>query len=233
MKASILVIEDNDALARSLQDRLRSSSYDVARVSDGLHGLQEARRRVHDLIILDGMLPGMDGLDVLSHIREDGSTTPVLMLTARGQTTDKVVGLTYGADDYMTKPFEMVELLARIEALLRRSGSHAPREHSVLEAGPIRVDTALAEVRQSGRLVALSAREFSLLVYFLQHTGRIIRRDELLREVWGYEEGLVTRTVDVHVGQLRQKLERNPGQPEFIRTVHGFGYRFDAPSDTQ
>lgn len=226
MKASILVIEDNDALARSLQDRLRSGGYHVTRASDGVSGLELAGRSDIDLVILDGMLPGMDGLEVLKQLREIGSGLPVLMLTARGQTMDKVVGLTYGADDYMTKPFEMVELLARVEALLRRASPGTRNVDSILEAGPVRVDPALAEVRVSGRPIALSAREFSLLVYFMQHEGRVIRRDELLREVWGYDERLVTRTVDVHVAQLRQKLERNAGHPEFIHTVHGFGYKF-------
>lgn len=223
MKTSVLLIEDNPALSRSLMDRLGAEGFSVEWASSGPAGLELAAAGRHDVIILDGMLPGMDGLDVLQRLRGQRLLTPVLMLTARGQTSDKVVGLTYGADDYMTKPFEMVELLARLRALLRRQ--RPALSEKVLEVGRLRVDIDRGEARVSGEVVELAAREWALLVYLLRHPERVLTREELLSEVWGHDGYPVTRTVDVHVAQLRQKVERDPAHPKIIVTVHGMGYK--------
>jgi two-component system, OmpR family, alkaline phosphatase synthesis response regulator PhoP len=169
------------------------------------------------------MLPRRNGLDVCRDLRQGGTKTPILMLTARSQTFDKVVGLKIGADDYLAKPFEMAELLARVEALLRRP---VLRDTAVYQFGPIRFDARRTEVRRDGKLLLLSAREFQLLRYFVEHRGETVPRDELLRVVWGYKSAPSTRTVDVHVAWLRQKLEVDPKRPKWIVTVHGLGYRF-------
>jgi two-component system alkaline phosphatase synthesis response regulator PhoP len=173
------------------------------------------------------MLPKKNGLDVCRDLRQGGLATPILMLTARGQVTDKVVGLKLGADDYLTKPFENIELLARIEALMRRSvtsgTAHAADSY---EFDDVTVDFRKAEVHRAGEAVELSAREFQLLRYFIENRGNVLSRDELLNNVWGYDAMPSTRTVDVHVAWLRQKIEPNPKRPEYIRTVHGMGYKF-------
>ncbi len=171
------------------------------------------------------MLPGRDGFDVCQTLRQRHVTTPILMLTARGQVVDRVVGLKLGADDYLVKPFEMAELLARIEALLRRVPP-VPAQAEVYQFGDIHVDFRKAEVRRRGELLEVSAREFKLLKYFIEHRGATLSRDELLNEVWGYNAMPSTRTVDVHIAWLRQKLESNPRRPEHIHTIHGLGYKF-------
>jgi two-component system alkaline phosphatase synthesis response regulator PhoP len=178
------------------------------------------------LIILDVMLPRRNGFDLCRDLRQRAILTPIIMLTARGQVVDKVVGLKLGADDYLTKPFEMIELLARIEALLRRAPAAPTREPETYQFGPVRIDFRRAEVALDGEAVGLSAREFQLLRYFIEHRGSTLSRDELLNEVWGYNAMPSTRTVDVHVAWLRQKLEPNPRHPRFILTVHGLGYKF-------
>jgi two-component system, OmpR family, alkaline phosphatase synthesis response regulator PhoP len=221
----ILLVEDEPSLVLTLSDRLLSEGYRVETAGDGNTALERALAEPFDVIILDILLPGRDGLEVCRELRARGSQIPVLMLTARGQVVDRVVGLKLGADDYLTKPFEMIELLARIEALLRRS--HTPMTPTgTYDFGDVRVDFRRAEVYRDGAPLALSALELKLLIYFIENRGALLTRDELLDKVWGYDAMPVTRTVDVHVGSLRQKLERNPSHPEFILTVHRRGYRF-------
>ena len=220
----VLLVEDEPGLVMTLTDRLVAEGYAVDSVGDASTALERARAGGYDAILLDVMLPGGNGFDVCRSIRQRGIQTPVLMLTARGQVVDRVVGLKLGADDYLVKPFEMVELLARIEALLRRS-SAAPTPDG-FRFGDVTIDFRRAEVTRGGRPVELSAREFKLLRYFVEHRGAAISRDELLNEVWGYNAMPSTRTVDVHVAWLRQKLEANPRHPQHLLTVHGLGYKF-------
>jgi two-component system alkaline phosphatase synthesis response regulator PhoP len=222
----VLIIEDEAGLRLTLTDRLTSEGYDVETAGDGDAGLEKATGRAHDLIVLDVMLPRMNGFDVCREARRRGVDAPILMLTARGQVIDKVVGLKLGADDYLTKPFEMPELMARLEALLRRRPSAPAPGGDSYRFGEIVVDFRRAEVTRAGEIVEVSAREFKLLRHFIAHRGATVSRDELLTEVWGYDEMPLTRTVDVHVAGLRQKIEANPKSPEFLLTVHGLGYKF-------
>jgi len=217
----ILLVEDEPGL----RDRLSREGYAVETATDGESGLSRAAGEAFDLVLLDVMLPRMGGFDVLKDLRKRNVETPVIMLTARSQVVDKVVGLKLGADDYVTKPFEMVELLARIEAKLRRAPS-TPHPTEGYQFGGIRVDFRRAEVMKEGVPLDLSAREFQLLKYFIEHRGATLTRDELLNEVWGYNAMPSTRTVDVHVAWLRQKIEPNPRHPQFVLTVHGMGYKF-------
>lgn len=209
----------------TLRDRLRSEGYRVDFAADGIEGYDKATRLPFDLIILDVMLPGRNGFDVCRDLRQAGFGTPVLLLTARDQVPDKVVGLKLGADDYVTKPFDTLELMARVEALLRRAPARAGQD--IYSFGNIRVDIPGTQVSREGKPVSLSAREFQLLKYFIEHAGVTLSRDDILREVWGYDPGTFTRTVDVHVGSLRQKLENDPKKPEWITTVSRLGYRFE------
>jgi two-component system alkaline phosphatase synthesis response regulator PhoP len=230
----VLIVEDEAGLRLTLSDRLASEGYAVDTASDGEAGLASASAGRYDAIVLDVMLPRIDGFDVCRELRRRGDNTPVLMLTARGQVVDKVVGLKLGADDYMTKPFETIELTARLEALLRRGArgreAHRPLDETASSGihrfGDVVVDLRRAEVTRAGAAVELSAREFKLLKHFLEHRGATLSRDELLADVWGYDEMPLTRTVDVHVAGLRQKIEANPKSPEFLVTVHGLGYKF-------
>jgi two-component system alkaline phosphatase synthesis response regulator PhoP len=225
MSKRILLVEDEPGLLMTLSDRLRREGFVVETAEDGITGLGRASSEGFDLIVLDVMLPGLNGFDVCRDLRQRGIQTPVIMLTARGQVVDKVVGLKLGADDYLTKPFEMMELLARIEALLRR----VPVEQISSDAyqfGSVRVDFRAAEVFRNGEEIELSAREFQLLRYLIAHRGSTLSRQELLNEVWGYNAMPSTRTVDVHIAWLRQKLETNARRPQFILTVHGLGYKF-------
>jgi two-component system, OmpR family, alkaline phosphatase synthesis response regulator PhoP len=224
MNENILLVEDEQALRMTLSDRLQSEGYVVDFSPDGEQGFEKATSLPFDLIILDIMLPRRSGLDVCRDIRLAGLATPILLLTARGQIVDKVAGLKLGADDYVTKPFDTLELMARIEALLRRAPTRTGQ--GVLHFGSIRVDIRGTQVTREGKPVYLSAREFQLLRYFTEHRGMTLSRDEILREVWGYEAGTFTRTVDVHVASLRQKLEKAPKKPEMILTVPGIGYKF-------
>jgi two-component system, OmpR family, alkaline phosphatase synthesis response regulator PhoP len=225
MNENILVVEDEQDLRMTLSDRLESEGFAVECAGDGLEGYNKATGGGFDLIILDVMLPRRNGFDVCRDIRQAGVNIPVLMLTARGQTVDKVLGLKIGADDYVTKPFEMLELMARVEALLRRAPAKPPTQE-VHQFGPLRVDLRGTEVTRDGEPVNLSAREFQLLRYLIERPGKTISRDELLREVWGYSTETFTRTVDVHIASLRQKLELDPKQPRLILTVQGLGYKF-------
>jgi two-component system alkaline phosphatase synthesis response regulator PhoP len=226
VSARILLIEDEPGLVLTLTDRLEGEGYQVESCGDGESGLERASSGAFDLIILDLMLPRKSGLEVCRRLRQAGVGTPILMLTARSQVVDKVVGLQVGADDYLTKPFDMMELLARIEALLRRAARAPAAAGTVYSFGGVRVDFKSAEVTRDGQPVALSAREFQLLRYLIENRGRVIGRDELLKEVWGYQALPSTRTVDVHMAWLRQKLEANPKHPEFILTLRGLGYKF-------
>ncbi len=222
----VLLVEDEPSLVLTLSDRLLSEGYEVETARDGDEGLSRALAGSFDIILLDVMLPGRDGFEVCRELRARGVEVPILMLTARGQVVDRVVGLKLGADDYVTKPFEMAELLARIEALFRRARAPFASPAGTYAFGDVRVDFRRAEVFRVGQPVPLSALEFKLLAYFIQNRGALLTRDELLDKVWGYDAMPTTRTVDVHVASLRQKLERNPSRPELILTVHGRGYRF-------
>jgi two-component system alkaline phosphatase synthesis response regulator PhoP len=219
----VLLVEDEASLVLALTDRLEAEGYLVTAVGDGDAGLATASSDDFDLVILDGMLPGRDGYDVCRTLRRRGVRTPILMLSARGQIVDRVVGLQLGADDYLTKPFDVSELLARMEALLRRA---VPAGLHTYRFGEVTVNTRAAEVVKGGTVVKLTAREFQLLTYLIEHRGATLSRNELLDAVWGYNSSVLTRTVDVHIGILRQKLEDHPRKPRYILTVHGLGYKF-------
>ncbi len=225
MSRRILVVEDEPGLRLTLTGRLASEGYAVEQAADGGTGLRRASTEAFDLVILDVMLPDRSGFDVCRDLRRQGVDTPVIMLTARGQVEDRVVGLKLGADDYLVKPFAMAELLARVEARLRREAPSVPAGDGYA-FGDVVVDFRKAEVQRAGRPVDLSAKEFQLLRYLVRQKGATLSRDELLNEVWGYDAMPVTRTVDVHVAWLRRKLEPNPRHPQYILTVHGLGYKF-------
>ncbi|HKP70537.1 MAG TPA: response regulator transcription factor [Pyrinomonadaceae bacterium] len=223
----ILLVEDEPGLVLTLTDRLRSESFDVTTASDGKDGFEKAADGGFDLIILDVMLPKKNGYDVCRDLRKKGIETPVLMLTAKGETIDKVLGLKLGADDYLTKPFEVIELLARVEALLRRSPVRSNGFASeAFRFGTVTIDFKRAEVTRDDKPIDLSAMEFKLLQHLVENRGIVHSRDQLLDAVWGYDSMPSTRTVDVHIAWLRQKLEANPKHPSFIQTVHGMGYKF-------
>lgn len=224
MDSLILLIEDEAGLRKTLSDRIRSEGFGVETAADGLDGYEKAATGAFDLIILDLMLPKRNGVDVCRDLRQQGVQTPILMLTARSQITDKVIGLKIGADDYLTKPFETAELLARIEVLLRRPAMRG--SPSDIQLGTVRFNLRRAELSRAGKPIPISAREYRLLRYFAEHRGEILTREQLLQAVWGYDSAPTTRTVDVHVAWLRQKLEENPKKPRWIQTVHGIGYRF-------
>ena len=228
MDANILLVEDEAGLRMTLGDRLATEGYAVDYASNGDEAFEKATHLPFDLILLDVMLPRRSGFDVCRDIRQAGLITPILMLTARGQTVDKVLGLKIGADDYLTKPFEMMELMARIEALLRRSPAKPASHQGVVQVGNLTVDLRGTSVSRNGKPVRLSAREFQLLRYFIEHRGATLSRDQVLKDVWGYSADTFTRTVDVHVASLRQKLEKDPKQPELILTVQGLGYKFSS-----
>jgi two-component system alkaline phosphatase synthesis response regulator PhoP len=228
MSARILLVEDEPSLVLTLSDLLAAEGYTVESAADGPKGLALAMSESFDLILLDVMLPGMNGLDVCRHLRQRGKDVAVLMLTAKSQLTDRVVGLKLGADDYLTKPFEPPELLARIEALLRRVKKDKLRPVSSFQFGDVEVDFERGEVRKQGTAVSLAAKELDLLRYLVDHRGNVVSREELLEGVWEYQPGVSSRTIDVHVAWLRQKLEDNPANPKHIHTVRGVGYRFSA-----
>ncbi len=222
----ILLVEDEPSLRLTLTDRLISEGYRVKTAGDGETGLDRASEGKFDLVILDVMLPRKSGLDVCRDIRQQGLQMPILMLTAKSQVVDKVVGLKLGADDYLTKPFDMMELMARVESLLRRAHTPIAPAGGGYAFGSVRVDFRRAEVKRDEQEIELSALEFKLLGHFIERRGEVLSRDHLLDEVWGYSATPFTRTVDVHVASLRQKLEPQPSKPQFILTVHGRGYKF-------
>ncbi|MEM8996783.1 MAG: response regulator transcription factor, partial [Acidobacteriota bacterium] len=225
MSRKILIVEDEPSLALTLEDRLRSEGYAVAVEEDGELGFERAQAETFDLVILDVNLPSKNGLDICRDLRRRGLSAPILMLTARADLLDKVLGLKLGADDYLTKPFEHMELIARVEALLRRAPALAAAGARRIHFGDVAVDFEAAEVEKDGHPVDLSALELRLLEYFLEHRGKVLSRDTLLDDVWGYDATPVTRTVDVHVASLRQKIEDVPSKPRFLLTVHGRGYK--------
>jgi len=223
----ILLVEDEKGLIVTLTDRLTSEGFDVISAADGKAGFDLACEQQFDLILLDVMLPKKNGYDIARDLRQKGIQTPILMLTAKGETIDKVLGLKLGADDYLTKPFEVIELLARIEALLRRSPNQSDDlSNGAFRFGDIGVDFKRAEVTRRNESVDMSAMEFRLLQFFIENRGTVHSRDDLLDAVWGYDAMPTTRTVDVHIAWLRQKLEENPKHPQYIQTVHGMGYKF-------
>ncbi len=221
----VLIVEDDEAMATALKDGFAYEGFEVSLARDGAAGLRMAGENQPDLIILDVMLPKMNGLDVCRQIRKDGSLIPVIMLTARGQEIDKVLGLKLGADDYVTKPFGFLELMARVEAVLRRGTASRPGLQSY-RFGNVEVDFKKTEARKKGRLLDLSPREFRLLEYFIQHRGEVVDREGLLDAVWGYDRAPLTRTVDMHVAKLRKKIEDSRGEPRYLITVHRMGYKF-------
>jgi two-component system, OmpR family, alkaline phosphatase synthesis response regulator PhoP len=226
MKPQVLLVEDEPGISMILTDRLDLEGYEVDTAEDGEIGLQKAMNGKYDLIVLDVMLPKRSGFEVCRTLRQNNIMTPVLMLTARGNVVDKVTGLQIGADDYLTKPFDTMELVARLQALLRRSQLPGARLADTYEFADVKVDFKRSEVTRGGAVVQMSAREFQLLKYLIEHRDETISREELLKEVWGYEATPETRTVDVHMAWLRQKLEENQKFPKHFVTVRGMGYRF-------
>jgi DNA-binding response OmpR family regulator len=237
LNAKILVVDDEEILREMIEFNLRREGYEVMLASDGEEALEFARALGPDLIILDIMLPVIDGLQVLRTLRQD-STVPILLLSARGEEIDRVLGLELGADDYLTKPFAMRELVARAKAMIRRSRIQPPDASSiephrsedaarqVISTGDLSIDAAARQIRVQGDLIEMKPKEYDLLLYLVKHPGIVLSRDALLREVWGYAFPVDTRTVDVHIRGIRQKIERDPSQPALIETVRGYGYRF-------
>jgi DNA-binding response OmpR family regulator len=224
-RAKILVVEDEPNMVVGLRDNFEFEGYEVITARDGVEGLQLALEESPDLVVLDVMMPRMSGLDVCKQLKVKKPALPIIMLTARGQEVDKVVGLELGADDYVTKPFSIRELLARVKAVLRRAQG-AGNDQERYTFGDVEVNVRSCRVIRAGRPVEFSAKEFELLKYFLSHPGETVTRDRLLEDVWGYERYPTTRTVDAHIVRLRQKLEPKPEEPRFILTVHGMGYKF-------
>jgi len=220
----ILVVEDDPAMSVALRDGFEFEKYVVEMAADGDDGLRLANRGDHDLIILDVMLPKKSGLDVCRELRKTGSRTPVIMLTARGQEIDKIVGLKLGADDYVTKPFSFMELLARVEAVLRRTQRNAAGEE--YEFGRVKLDFRTYQASKDAAALELTPREFRILRYFIDHANEVVSRDALLNHVWGYDSSAFTRTVDTHMARLRQKIEDVAAEPRHLITVHRVGYKF-------
>ena len=221
----VLIVEDDPSMAVALREGFEYEGYAVTTATDGETALKLADTASPDLIILDVMLPRMSGLDVCKKIRSEGRAVPIIMLTARGQEIDKVLGLKLGADDYVTKPFSFMELMARIEAIMRRVSGGASKLESY-KFGDIAVNFKKLEARRKGRLIELTHREFKLLQFLIEHRGEVVAREQLLDAVWGYENIPFTRTVDMHVAKLRKKVEAKPEDPRHIVTVHRVGYRF-------
>jgi two-component system, OmpR family, alkaline phosphatase synthesis response regulator PhoP len=226
MSSRILLVEDEPGVALTLSDLLAGEGYAVETASDGPAGLARALNEPFDLILLDVMLPGKSGFDVCRELRQQGKDVAVMMLTAKGQLVDRVVGLKLGADDYVTKPFEPPELLARVEALLRRIKKEKLAPVARYRFGNVDVNFETGEVLKDGAPIGLAGKELELLRYLVDHRGKVVSRDELLELVWEYQPGVSSRTIDVHVAWLRQKLEDNPQLPKHIHTVRGVGYRF-------
>lgn len=226
IKPRIFLVEDEQSLVLTITDRLEAEGYEVTHRGDGEEAEALGLASPFDLVVLDVMLPNKNGFDICRNWRAKGMNTPVLMLTAKRDVFDRVVGLKLGADDYLTKPFEMAELSARIEALLRRAHTPVKESAGSYSFADIHVDFAKKEVMKAGEPLAVTALDFKLLQYFIQNRGRAVSRDELLDKVWEYDTDLYTRTVDVHIAGLRRLLEDNPNKPEFIVTVHRVGYKF-------
>ncbi len=225
--ARILIVDDEPEMVRGLQDNLRFEGYQTLAATDGREGLRLALQDALDLIILDIMMPELSGWDVLRALRQKGVDVPVILLTARGEEVDRVLGLELGADDYVTKPFSLRELLARVRAVLRRPG---PRQRGeAIAFGDVRIHLRARQAFKAGREVKLTRKEFDLLRYLAEHPGEVLTRDRLLEEVWGYDQFPTTRTVDTHILRLRQKFEDDPERPRYILTLHGQGYKLAPP----
>ena len=223
----ILIIEDEESIRMALEDDFRLDNYDVVVAVDGLDGLAKAAEPDIDLIILDIMLPGMNGFDICKKLRNQGVRTPIIMLTAKGQEIDRVVGLEIGADDYVTKPFSPRELQARVKAVLRRMETDPDdKSENLFRSGGLEVNFRQYECRVNGKVVSFTTHEFELLKYLIQNRGQVIRRDELLNEVWGKDVFVTPHTVDTHMANLRKKIEDDPSQPRFILSIRGVGYKF-------
>jgi len=221
----ILIVEDEPKMVAGLRDNFEYEGYEVITAEDGVAGLSRALSDSPDLVLLDVMMPQLSGLDVCKQLKVKRPSLPIIMLTARGQEIDKVVGLELGADDYVTKPFSIRELVARVKAVLRRAQA-LPRDQERYSFGDVEVDLRGCQVRRAGKPVEFSSTEFELLKHFLCHPGETLSRDRLLDEVWGYDHYPTTRTVDAHIVRLRHKLEPVPDEPRFFLTVHGMGYKF-------
>ncbi|HLQ75900.1 MAG TPA: response regulator transcription factor [Terriglobia bacterium] len=226
IRRRILLVEDEPGLRRTLTDLLAAEGYAVESSADGLAAQELAIREPFDLIVLDVMLPSRSGFDVCKHLRKNGVKTPILMLTARSELNNKVLGFKSGADDYLTKPFESAELQMRVQALLRRAPADARKKIKNADFGVVHVDFGKSRMTRNGKEVSISERECRLLQRLIESRGDVVSRDELLQEVWGYSAASMTRTVDVHIAWLRQKVEDDPSDPHYILTVHGQGYRF-------
>ena len=237
MSRNVLVVEDDKDIARLLDLHLRDEGYSVAVASDGKTGLAQALSKPFDIVILDLILPGMDGLEVCRGIRNRKDYTPILMLTAKSTDVDRIVGLEMGADDYLTKPFNVRELLARVKALFRRVEALRAKDPAApgkrIESGDLVIDPEKRRVTVEGNPVHLTAREFELLQEFARHPGRVYTRAQLLDKVWGYSYQGYEHTVNSHINRLREKIEKNPAKPRYILTVRGVGYRFAEPGDRE
>ena len=221
----ILIVEDEAPMRNGLRDNLEVEGYDVDVAAEGTTGLEKLLKNTYDLVILDVMLPQLSGFDILRRVREKGFTTPVIMLTAKGEEIDKVLGLELGADDYVTKPFSLRELLARVKAILRRAEQGGGGATSLMVLGELRVDFTTYNATLRGEAVEMTPREFELLKFLWEHRNQTVSRDQLLTNVWGYNEPVSTRTVDNFILKLRQKIEEDPGHPKHILTMHGTGYK--------
>jgi two-component system alkaline phosphatase synthesis response regulator PhoP len=227
MPEKILVVEDDRAILDGLRAALAAEGYEVECVPDGRSGLDRVRAGAPSLLILDIMLPGMSGFEVAKKLRDEGRALPIILLTARSEEDDRVLGLELGADDYVTKPFSVRELLARVRSILRRTRPATPTHSQSYRFGDVSVDFKRQAVKKAGRAVELSAREFRILSYFIDHAGEMLSREQLLSEIWGYDAFPTTRTVDNHILRLRKKIEDDPESPRFILTQRGAGYVFE------
>lgn len=225
MANRVLVVDDEESIAKLVEYNLTQAGYEVLTADNGLKALEVVRAERPDLVILDLMLPGLGGMDVCQRLRREGVATPIIMLTARDDEVDRILGLEMGADDYVTKPFSPRELVARVKAVLRRSGDEAGNGEGIYTCGDVTIDVNKYEVTTRGERVELTPREFELLQYLVKNMGRVVSRDHLLDKVWGYEFAGDTRIVDVHISHLRDKLEKEPKNPEYIKTVRGVGYK--------
>lgn len=224
--SKILIVEDEPAMQMGLRDNLEFDGYTVEIAGTGKEGLDKILSAKFDLVLLDVMLPEMSGFDVCKNVRAEGIQTPIILLTARGEEIDKVVGLELGADDYVTKPFSVRELLARIKAHLRRSGGSGETENGIVTIGRLTVDFQNFQARENGDEIKMSHKEFEVLKYLYDHRNDLVSRYDLLENVWGYQDSITTRTVDNFILRIRQKVEENSAKPHIILTVHGSGYRF-------
>jgi DNA-binding response OmpR family regulator len=221
----VLIVEDDPSILRGLADNLRFEGYEVLTATDGQTGYRTLQAEKPDLVLLDLMLPGMNGYELCRKARAEGLLTPIIMLTARGEEGDRVLGLDLGADDYVTKPFSVRELLARVRAVLRRANP-TPGELDVIEVEGVRVDFRRYEATRNNQPIALTRKEFGVLRFLASRAGEVVRRDTLLDEVWGYDADTTTRTVDNHIASLRAKIETNPKEPQHLLTMHGVGYKW-------